>query len=127
MGVSESQAAASNKKTKVSANSDLKLRGLVASTNFMNQCDPLKKGYVTFDDVKREYGANWTPQQLEDERLKFMTMDNDKDGKVNKNEYYKWFVKNEIRRASPPKNRSTSPIKSKDKSPVKQRDLSPGK
>ena len=80
----------------------MKLKGLVAATNFMNQFDRNKKGFVTFEDMASVLGDQWSQQELQDQQLKFREMDQDQDGKVNKNEFYKWFVKQEMRKASSP-------------------------
>ena len=63
-----------------------------AAQAFMDRCDTNKDGVVEFSEVQAKWGADWSADKAAEEKIRFDSMDTNKDGKVDKEEFTKWIL-----------------------------------
>ena len=64
----------------------------VAADEFMERCDTNKDGVVEFSEVQAKFGADWNAEKVAEEKARFDSMDTNKDGKVDKDEFRRWVL-----------------------------------
>ena len=57
----------------------------------MKRCDTNKDGVVEFSEVQAKFNEEWIDEEIAEEKARFDSMDTNKDGKVNKEEFRKWI------------------------------------
>ena len=70
-----------------------------AADDFMETCDTNKDGFVEFSELLAVIGEDWDDGEVAEEKARFDSMDTNKDGKVDKEEFRKYFLDMMVNRA----------------------------